>query len=171
MYIEKIQSPADLKQLDIKALKVVADETRKAVLNRVSKHGGHVGPNLGFVEATVALHYVFNTPTDKLVFDVSHQSYPHKVLTGRVSGFLGDMEAMDAVSGYSSPTECPEYDNFEVGHTSTSVSLATGLQKARDIRGTKENIVVVIGDGSLLVAKHSKGWMRHQNLVRESLSL
>ena len=149
MYIEKIQSPADLKQLDLKALKVVADETRKAVLNRVSKHGGHVGPNLGFVEATVALHYVFNTPTDKLVFDVSHQSYPHKVLTGRVSGFLGDMEAMDAVSGYSSPTECPEYDNFEVGHTSTSVSLATGLQKARDIRGTKENIVVVIGDGSL----------------------
>ena len=149
MYIEKIKSPADLKQLNIEALKVVADETRQAVLNRVSKHGGHVGPNLGFVEATVALHYVFDTPNDKLVFDVSHQSYPHKVLTGRASGFLGNVDEMNAISGYSSPTECPEYDNFEVGHTSTSVSLATGLQKARDIKGTKENIIAVIGDGSL----------------------
>lgn len=149
MYIEKIKSPADLKQLNIEALKVVADETRQAVLNRVSKHGGHVGPNLGFVEATVALHYVFDTPKDKLVFDVSHQSYPHKVLTGRTSGFLGNVDEMNAISGYSSPTECPEYDNFEVGHTSTSVSLATGLQKARDIKGTKENIIAVIGDGSL----------------------
>ncbi len=149
MYIEKIKSPADLKQLNIEALKVVADETRQAVLNRVSKHGGHVGPNLGFVEATVALHYVFDTPKDKLVFDVSHQSYPHKVLTGRASGFLGNLDEMNAISGYSSPTECPEYDNFEVGHTSTSVSLATGLQKARDIKGTKENIIAVIGDGSL----------------------
>ncbi|WP_315582034.1 1-deoxy-D-xylulose-5-phosphate synthase [Prevotella jejuni] len=149
MYIEKIKSPAELKQLNIEALKVVADETRQAVLNRVSKHGGHVGPNLGFVEATVALHYVFDTPKDKLVFDVSHQSYPHKVLTGRASGFLGNLDEMNAISGYSSPTECPEYDNFEVGHTSTSVSLATGLQKARDIKGTKENIIAVIGDGSL----------------------
>lgn len=149
MYIEKIKSPADLKQLNIEALKVVADETRQAVLNRVSKHGGHVGPNLGFVEATVALHYVFDTPKDKLVFDVSHQSYPHKVLTGRASGFLGNVDEMNAISGYSSPTECPEYDNFEVGHTSTSVSLATGLQKARDIKGTKENIIAIIGDGSL----------------------
>lgn len=149
MYIEKIKSPADLKQLNIGALKVVADETRQAVLNRVSKHGGHVGPNLGFVEATVALHYVFDTPKDKLVFDVSHQSYPHKVLTGRASGFLGNVDEMNAISGYSSPTECPEYDNFEVGHTSTSVSLATGLQKARDIKGTNENIIAVIGDGSL----------------------
>ena len=149
MYIEKIQSPADLKKLDIKALEVVADETRQAVLNRVSKHGGHVGPNLGFVEATVALHYVFNAPEDKFVFDVSHQCYPHKVLTGRAAGFLGDVDDMNAISGYSSPTECPEYDNFEVGHTSTSISLATGLQKARDVKGTKENIIAIIGDGSL----------------------
>ena len=149
MHIEKIKSPADLKKLDIGALKIVADETRQAVLNRVSKHGGHVGPNLGFVEATVALHYVFNAPKDKFVFDVSHQSYPHKVLTGRVSGFLGNMNEMEAISGYSSPTECPEYDNFEVGHTSTSISLATGLQKARDIKGTNENIIAIIGDGSL----------------------
>lgn len=149
MYIEKISSPADLKKLDIEALKVVADETRQAVLNRVSKHGGHVGPNLGFVEATVALHYVFDAPKDKIVFDVSHQSYPHKVLTGRVSGFLGNIDDMNAISGYSSPAESPVYDNFEVGHTSTSISLATGLQKARDINGTDENIIAVIGDGSL----------------------
>ena len=149
MYIEKIQSPADLKKLSIDELNVVADETRAAVLNRVSKHGGHVGPNLGFVEATVALHYVFDAPKDKFVFDVSHQSYPHKVLTGRAKGFLGDVSDMNAVSGYSSPAESPAYDNFEVGHTSTSVSLATGLQKARDIKETDENIVVVIGDGSL----------------------
>ncbi|WP_308274891.1 1-deoxy-D-xylulose-5-phosphate synthase [Prevotella sp.] len=149
MYIEKIQNPADLKKLDIKALEVVADETRRAVLNRVSKHGGHVGPNLGFVEATVALHYVFNAPEDKFVFDVSHQCYPHKVLTGRAAGFLGNVDDMNAISGYSSPAECPEYDNFEVGHTSTSISLATGLQKARDVKGTKENIIAVIGDGSL----------------------
>ena len=149
MYIEKIKSPADLKKLDLKALQTVADETRQAVLNRVSKHGGHVGPNLGFVEATVALHYVFDAPKDKLVFDVSHQSYPHKVLTGRAAGFLGNVNDMNAISGYSSPTECPEYDNFEVGHTSTSISLATGLQKARDIKGTHENIIAIIGDGSL----------------------
>ncbi|MBQ0156193.1 MAG: 1-deoxy-D-xylulose-5-phosphate synthase [Bacteroidales bacterium] len=149
MYIEKIQSPADLKKLDIKELNIVADETRAAVINRVSKHGGHVGPNLGFVEATVALHYVFNAPEDKFVFDVSHQCYPHKVLTGRASGFLGDVDDMNAISGYSSPAESPVYDNFEIGHTSTSISLATGLQKARDIKGTKENIIAIIGDGSL----------------------
>ena len=149
MYIEKIKSPASLKGLNLEELNIVADETRQAVLNRVSKHGGHVGPNLGFVEATVALHYVFDAPKDKLVFDVSHQCYPHKVLTGRASGFLGNVDDMNAISGYSSPAECPEYDNFEVGHTSTSISLATGLQKARDIKGTDENIIAIIGDGSL----------------------
>ena len=149
MYIESIQSPADLKSFDLKTLQIVADETRQAVLNRVSKHGGHIGPNLGFVEATVALHYVFNAPVDKFVFDVSHQCYPHKVLTGRAAGFLGNVDDMDAISGYSSPSESPVYDNFEVGHTSTSISLATGLQKARDMKGTKENIIAIIGDGSL----------------------
>lgn len=149
MYIEKIMSPAFLKGLNLEELNIVADETRQAVLNRVSKHGGHVGPNLGFVEATVALHYVFDAPKDKLVFDVSHQCYPHKVLTGRASGFLGNVDDINAISGYSSPAECPEYDNFEVGHTSTSISLATGLQKARDIKGTDENIIAIIGDGSL----------------------
>lgn len=149
MYIEKIKSPAFLKGLNLEELNIVAEETRQAVLNRVSKHGGHVGPNLGFVEATIALHYVFDAPKDKLVFDVSHQCYPHKVLTGRASGFLGNVDDMNAISGYSSPAECHEYDNFEVGHTSTSISLATGLQKARDIKGTDENIIAIIGDGSL----------------------
>ena len=148
MYIEKIHSPADLRKLEVSELKIVADEVRDAVLNRVSRHGGHVGPNLGFTEATVALHYVFDTPTDKLVFDVSHQTYPHKILTGRAHGFLDDADTR-AISGYSSPIESPEYDNFEVGHTSTAISLATGLQKGRDVLGGTENIVAIVGDGSL----------------------
>lgn len=148
MYIENINSPKDLKHLSMEQLQAVADEVRAGVLNRVSHHGGHVGPNLGFTEATVALHYVFDAPEDKFVFDVSHQSYPHKMLTGRAKGFL-DVSDMDAISGYSSPQENPEYDNFEIGHTSTSISLATGLQKGRDILGGRENVIAVIGDGSL----------------------
>ena len=148
MYIEKIHSPADLRKLEVSELKIVADEVRDAVLNRVSRHGGHVGPNLGFTEATVALHYVFDTPTDKLVFDVSHQTYPHKILTGRAHGFLDDADT-HAISGYSSPIESPEYDYFEIGHTSTAISLATGLQKGRDVLGGTENIVAIVGDGSL----------------------
>lgn len=148
MFLEKINSPKDLNQVALSDLPQVADEVRQAVLNRVSIHGGHVGPNLGFTEATVALHYVFDAPTDKIVFDVSHQSYPHKILTGRAKGFI-DAQSMDAISGYSSPAENPEYDNFEIGHTSTSISLASGLMKARDVMGGHENIVAVIGDGSL----------------------
>ena len=148
MYIEKINSPRDLKGLTIQQLKVLADEVRAGVLNRVSHHGGHVGPNLGFTEATVALHYVFDAPQDKFVFDVSHQSYPHKMLTGRKNGFLNDSD-MDAISGYSSPRESAVYDNFEIGHTSTSVALASGLQHARDLMGEHYNIIAIIGDGSL----------------------
>lgn len=148
MYIEKISSPADLKNLTIEELNLLADEIRKGVLNRVSQHGGHVGPNLGFTEATVALHYVFNAPEDKIIFDVSHQGYPHKMLTGRKDGFL-DAAKMDGISGYSSPLENPEYDNFEIGHTSTSISLMSGMMKGRDILGGKENVIAVIGDGSL----------------------
>lgn len=148
MYIEKIQCPNDLKQLSLDQLNVLADEVRQGVLNRVSHHGGHVGPNLGFVEATVALHYVFDAPKDKFVFDVSHQAYPHKMLTGRAAGFI-DPKEMNAISGYSSPSESPEYDTFEIGHTSTSIALATGLQKGRDLLGGTENVIAVIGDGSL----------------------
>lgn len=148
MLLEKIQSPADIKHLPTQQLQTLASEIRQGILLRDSLHGGHVGPNLGFVEATIAMHYVFNAPEDKFVFDVSHQIYPHKMLTGRAFGFI-DPQRFDEVSGYSSPLESPEYDNFEIGHTSTSVALATGLQKGRDILGGKENIVAVIGDGSL----------------------
>lgn len=148
MLIENIKSPADIKSLPAEKLRLLAAEIRGGILKRDSMIGGHVGPNLGFVEATIALHYVFNMPEDKIVFDVSHQIYPHKMLTGRAYGFI-DSTRMAEVSGYSSPAESPEYDCFEIGHTSTSVALATGLQKARDILGGKENVVAVIGDGSL----------------------
>ncbi len=148
MYLEKIKSPEDVKKLSVEQLETLAGEMRKALLHRVSMHGGHVGPNLGIVEATIALAYVFDLPEDKVVFDVSHQSYPYKMLTGRAYGFIDDKE-FDLISGYSSPSESPEYDMFEIGHTSTSVSLATGLQKARDMRGGTENVIALIGDGSL----------------------
>lgn len=147
MYLEKINSPKDLKSMNIEELKKLAEEMRKALLNRLSKTGGHVGPNLGMVEAIIALHYVFNSPEDKFVFDVSHQSYPHKMLTGRKDAYLSEEHFHD-VSGYTNPEES-EHDMFNVGHTSTSVSLASGLAKARDLKGDRENIVAVIGDGSL----------------------
>ena len=148
MFLEYIKSPKDVKALEIKQLPVLAKEIRDGILNRDSHIGGHMGPNLGIVEVTIAMHYVFNCPEDKFIFDVSHQSYPHKMLTGRAFGYY-DNNRFQEISGYSSPAESPEYDQFELGHTSTSISLASGLQKARDIKGTKENIVVVIGDGSL----------------------
>lgn len=148
MLLENIYSPKDVKVLTMKQLHELAQEIRDGILNRDSHIGGHVGPNLGIVEVTIAMHYVFNCPEDKFVFDVSHQSYPHKMLTGRAFGYY-DNNRFQEISGYSSPAESPEYDQFELGHTSTSISLAFGLQKARDIKGTKENIVVVIGDGSL----------------------
>lgn len=148
MLLEKIQSPKDVKVLSMPQLHELAQEIRDGILNRDSNIGGHVGPNLGIVETTIAMHYVFNCPEDKFVFDVSHQSYPHKMLIGRAFGYY-DNNRFQEISGYSSPAESPEYDQFELGHTSTSISLASGLQKARDIKGTKENIVVLIGDGSL----------------------
>ena len=148
MLLENIYSPKDVEVLTMKQLHELAQEIREAILNRDSNIGGHVGPNLGIVEITIAMHYVFNCPEDKFIFDVSHQSYPHKMLTGRAFGYY-DNNRFQEISGYSSPAESPEYDQFELGHTSTSISLASGLQKARDIKGTKENIVVVIGDGSL----------------------
>ena len=148
MLLEKIQSPKDVKVLSMPQFHELAQEILDGILNRDSNIGGHVGPNLGIVETTIAMHYVFNCPEDKFVFDVSHQSYPHKMLTGRAFGYY-DNNRFQEISGYSSPAESPEYDQFELGHTSTSISLASGLQKARDIKGTKENIVVLIGDGSL----------------------
>lgn len=147
MYLERIKSPADVKRLSTEEMKQLAEEMRAALIKRLSIHGGHFGPNLGIVEATIALHYVFNSPEDKFVFDVSHQTYCHKMLTGRSEAFL-DEAKYDDVTGFSTPHES-EHDFFTIGHTSTSVSLACGLAKGRDLRGGHENIVAVIGDGSL----------------------
>lgn len=147
MYLEKINGPADIKKLEVSQLQTLADETRAALINKISKAGGHQGPNLGVVELTVAFHYVFDSPKDKIVFDVSHQCYPHKILTGRKEAFLDDEHFHD-VTGYTNPNES-EHDMFIVGHTSTSVSLALGLAKGRDLNKRSENIIALIGDGSL----------------------
>lgn len=147
MYIENISSPADVKKLSTEQLEVLASEIRHYLLEKLSHHGGHIGPNLGMVEATIALHYVFNSPEDKIVFDVSHQSYAHKMLTGRQNAFT-NAQAYDDVSGYSEPSESA-HDHFVIGHTSTSVSLACGLAKGRDLLHDTENVIAVIGDGSL----------------------
>lgn len=147
MLLENINSPADLKKLNVSDLPVLAEEIRSALLNKTSQCGGHVGPNMGIVEITIALHYVFNSPIDKFVFDVSHQSYVHKMLTGRKEAYLKEDE-FNAVTGYTSIEES-EHDMFTVGHTSTSISMACGLAKARDLVGRKENVVAIIGDGSM----------------------
>lgn len=147
MYLENINGPSDVKKLTIEEMNKLAAEMREALLKRASIHGGHFGPNFGMVEATIALHYVFESPEDKMVYDVSHQTYPHKMLTGRKDAYLYE-EHYDDVSGYSNPHES-EHDFFNVGHTSTSVSLACGLAKARDLKGGKGNVIAVIGDGSL----------------------
>lgn len=145
--LEKINSPQDVKVLSYDEMKILANEIRQGILTRVNAIGGHLGPDLGIVEATLALHYVFNSPVDKFVFDVSHQCYPHKMLTGRKLGFTNPLEHQD-ISGYFNPEES-EHDTFVIGHTSTSVSLATGLAKARDLKGEKYNVIALIGDGSL----------------------
>lgn len=147
MYIEKINGPEDVKKLNIEEMTALAEEMRHALLKRASIHGGHFGPNFGMVEAIIALHYVFESPKDKMVFDVSHQTYPHKMLTGRKDAYLYE-EHYDDVTGYSCPQES-EHDHFTIGHTSTSVSLACGLAKARDLRGESANVIAIIGDGSL----------------------
>lgn len=145
--LQKIHSVSDVKKCNYRELKKLSEEIRQILIKRVTVTGGHMGSNLGFVEATVALHYVFESPKDKFVFDVSHQSYTHKILTGRKDGFT-DPDQYYNLSGYTTPSES-EHDLFKVGHTSTSVSLAVGLAKGRDLRGSKENIIAVIGDGSM----------------------
>lgn len=147
MILDKVNSPSDLKNLSLNELNTLADEIRELIIKKVNKTGGHMGPNLGIIETTIALHYVFNSPVDKIVFDVSHQCYPHKILTGRKEGFINP-ELYHKYTGYTAPEESL-HDIFKVGHTSTSVSLATGLAKARDLMGGKENIIALIGDGSL----------------------
>lgn len=145
--LNEIHSPADIKKMDVDTLRRLADEMRAALIKKLSAHGGHVGPNLGMVEAIIAMHYVFDAPEDKIVFDVSHQSYAHKMLTGRMEAFT-DPAHYDDVTGYTQPHES-EYDLFSVGHTSTSITMASGLAKARDLVGGKENVIAVIGDASL----------------------
>ena len=147
MVLEKINSPKDVKTLNLDEMKILADEIRQGVLDKVNAIGGHMGPNLGIVETTIAMHYVFNSPEDKFVFDVSHQCYPHKMLTGRKEGFTNPDEYL-TYTGYTAPEES-DHDLFKVGHTSTSVSLATGVAKARDLKGEKYNVIALIGDGSL----------------------
>lgn len=146
-YVSNIKSPADLKRLTIEEMEVLASEIRTLLIWKLSVHGGHCGPNLGMVEATIAMHYVFNSPEDKIVFDVSHQSYTHKILTGRADAFIYP-EHYDDVSGYTEPSES-EHDHFIIGHTSTAVSLASGLAKGRDLCGNRGNVIAVVGDGSL----------------------
>lgn len=145
--LNKIKSPKDLKKLDLKELEQLASEIRTLILEKDAAKGGHLGPDLGIVEATIAYHYVFDAPKDKIVWDVSHQTYPHKMLTGRAYGWL-DPDKYEDVTPYSNPEESP-YDYFAVGHTSTSVALATGMARARDMLGEHENITALIGDGSL----------------------
>ena len=147
MYLEKINGPEDVKKLTDDEMIKLAAEMRSALLKRESIHGGHFGPNFGMVEATIALHYVFDSPKDKIVYDVSHQTYPHKMLTGRKDAYLYQDKYND-VSGYSNPHES-EHDFFTIGHTSTSISLASGLAKARNLKGEDGNVIAVIGDGSL----------------------
>lgn len=145
--LNEVNSPVDLKKVSLDKLNILAEEIRNVLIKKVNATGGHMGPNLGMVEATIAMHYVFNSPIDKIVFDVSHQSYTHKILTGRKEAFMNP-EKYYTISGYTNPEES-EHDYFTVGHTSTSVSLATGLAKGRDLKGDNENIIAVIGDGSL----------------------
>lgn len=144
--LDKINSPQDVKELSLDEMEALASEIRNGILTRVNTIGGHLGPDLGIVEATIAVHKVFNSPVDKFVFDVSHQCYPHKMLTGRKDGFANPLNT--DISGYFNPNES-EHDTFIIGHTSTSVSLATGVAKARDLKGENYNVIALIGDGSL----------------------
>lgn len=144
---QKVNSPQDVKKLTVSEMNTLSGDIRNAIINKVNLVGGHLGPDLGIVETTIALHYVFNSPKDKIVYDVSHQIYPHKILTGRKDAFVNPL-AHPEITGYSNPKESI-HDNFILGHTSTSLSLSTGLAKARDIKGEKYNVIALIGDGSL----------------------
>ena len=145
--LNKISGPKDLKKLSIPEMEELAKEIRTLILEKDAAEGGHLGPDLGIVEATIAYHYVFDAPKDKIVWDVSHQTYPHKMLTGRALAWI-DPDHYEDVTPYTNPDESP-YDYYAVGHTSTSIALATGMAKARDLMGRHENIMALIGDGSM----------------------
>ena len=155
MKLIDIKSPADLKELSIAELTDLTAQARQALMTKVSERGGHCGPPMGAAEMIMALHYVFNSPVDKIVYDVSHQSYVHKMVTGRALAFL-DHDHYDDVTGYTDPAES-EHDFFNIGHTSTSISLASGLATARNLKGDSENIIAIIGDGSLSGAEAFEG--------------
>lgn len=147
MFLEKINSPADLKKLNYKELEILADEIRKFLIENISKTGGHLASNLGDVELTMAIHLAFDLPKDKLIWDVGHQSYTHKILTGRKEGFK-NLRKLGGMSGFPKRNES-EYDCFNTGHSSTSISAGLGFVQAREITGEDYSVVSVIGDGSL----------------------
>lgn len=147
MILDKVNTPDDLKKLSIQEMNFLADEMRELIIKKVNTTGGHMGPNLGIIETTIAMHYVFNSPVDKFVFDVSHQCYPHKILTGRKEGFTNPENYLK-YTGYTAPEESV-HDLFKVGHTSTAASLAVGVAKARDLKGETGNVIAIVGDGSL----------------------
>ena len=165
MYLEKINAPEDVKKLNQDEMNALAAEMRQALMFRLSKHGGHFGPNFGMVETTIALHYVFDSPKDKIVFDVSHQSYPHKMLTGRKDAYLYE-EHFDDISGYTDPHES-KHDFFTVGHTSTSVSLASGLAKGQSLEQAVDNgkKYVTACLKAMLDLGHGSGPMNHGALI------
>ena len=167
MYLERITSPEDIKSYTPAARAALAEEMRAALIRRTSICGGHIAPNLGIIEATIALHTVFDSPRDKIIFDVSHQCYPHKMLTGRAGAYINEAEYGD-VSGFTNTDESV-HDIFNIGHTSTAVSLATGLAKARDLAGRTENIIAVVGDGSMSGGEALEGLNvageMHSNLI------
>ena len=162
MYLERITSPQDIKSYTPAERSALAEEMRAALIRRTSICGGHIAPNLGIIEATIALHTVFDSPRDKIIFDVSHQCYPHKMLTGRAGAYINEAQYGD-VSGFTNTDESA-HDIFNIGHTSTAVSLATGLAKARDLAGRTENIVALVGDGSM-----SGGARRAERSGRDAL--
>ncbi|MBQ4113975.1 1-deoxy-D-xylulose-5-phosphate synthase [bacterium] len=147
MILDKVNSPNDVKQLSIDELNDLAQEIRELIIKKVNTTGGHMGPNLGIVDATIAMHYVFNSPKDKIIYDVAHQCYTHKILTGRKDGFINEKDYYK-YTGFTAPSES-EHDLFQIGHTSTSISLACGVAKARDLKGEHHNVIALIGDGSL----------------------
>ncbi|MBI3592751.1 MAG: 1-deoxy-D-xylulose-5-phosphate synthase, partial [Nitrospirae bacterium] len=147
MLIENIKSPQDLKSLKIEDLNALAEELRTLIIERVSINGGHLSSNLGVVELTIALHYALDSPTDKIVWDVGHQSYSHKLLTGRYKDFH-TIRKYQGISGFPKIAESP-HDAFGTGHSSTSISAALGIAEARDRKGEQFKVVAVIGDGAL----------------------
>ena len=142
-----IQSPTDIKNMDIRQLNALAEELRDEIITTVSKNGGHLASNLGIVELTIALHYVFNAPKDKLIFDVGHQAYVHKLLTGRQAIF-DTLRQADGISGFPKSSESA-FDSFTAGHASTAISAALGLARARDLAGEDSDVIAIVGDGAL----------------------